>query len=230
MLNIQNLSIQFEQIQVLKDISFTVQPNESIALMGANGTGKTSLLRAIVKLVDFTGTIQLDDLTLTHKTASIFRQKIGYVFQNPDDQLFCPTLRQDITFGLENMGLTEDEITKRVDDCLEKFNLQSLADRSAQTLSGGEKRISSLATVLVMNPDILLLDEPTIFLDAKSRKRLISALNSLSQIKIIATHDLQFARQTCTRAIILNHGTIQADGPVQDILNHHELLEKEDLE
>lgn len=198
--------------------------------MGANGTGKTTLLRAIVNLVEYTGIIQLDDLSLSPKTASIFRQKIGYVFQNPDDQLFCPTLRQDMAFGLENMGISEDEITKRVDEYLEKFNLKSFADRSSQTLSGGEKRIASLATVLVMNPDILLLDEPTIFLDAKSRKRLISALNSLSQIKIIATHDLQFAQQTCSRAIILNHKTIQADGLIHDILNNHDLLEKEDLE
>ena len=230
MLSICDLTIQFTGNPVLKNIFLDIQKGESVALMGANGTGKTSLLKSLVYLQPYTGTIQMDNLVLSRKTAAEFREKIGFIFQNPDDQLFCPTIEQDLSFGLENKSIPEKEIQNRVKETLEMFGLQSFASRSAQSLSGGEKRMASLAAVMIMRPEMLILDEPTIFLDARARKILVSALNDLTQTKIIATHDIAFAQKVCTRVVILNHGSIAADAQPDLIFADHTLMENSWLE
>ena len=226
MLTVTDLSISFPPDRTILDrISFHVDPGESIALIGANGAGKTSLLLALVGITPYQGSIQFEDIALTPKTAPKIRQKIGFVFQNPDDQLFCQTLRDDIAFGLENMGLPKDEINRRIDEWLDRFELTRFANQPSQTLSGGEKRIAALATVLAMTPSCLILDEPTSFLDARARKRLENALTQSNCARIIATHNIPFAARMCSRAILINDHKIIADGPALDLFHNADLME-----
>lgn len=225
MLKIEHLYIRYTpSVPVLQNISFSVQPGESVAIIGSNGSGKTSLLNAMTGLIPFEGNIELDDVKLSPKTYKKFRQCIGFVFQNPDDQMFCSTLYDDFAFGLQNMGLPEDEIEERVNKFLVKFCLKNKSNQCAQNLSGGEKRLAALGTVLVMKPQILLLDEPTSFLDRNARLQLESALNDLNQTKLIVTHDIHFASKMCRRVILLANHTIRADGKTCDILHNAELM------
>lgn len=219
MLKVTRLSITYPpSTLVLKDISFSIHPGESVAVIGANGSGKTSLLLALTGLLPASGCICLDDLELTSKTVKTFRQKIGFVFQNPDDQLFCSTIFDDIAFGLQNMGLSDDQIKTEVDECLSHFQLKDKAWHSARILSGGEKRLAALATVLVMKPEIIMLDEPTSFLDRNARLELEASLQSLKQTKLIVTHDIPFAARMCERVILLGKQQIIYDGPADNIL------------
>ncbi len=227
MLEIEHLSIGFQPgTLVLNDISFCLAEGESVALLGANGAGKTSLLQAIVGLMPYQGEIRLDQMCLSQKTVRDFRNRIGFVFQNPDDQLFCPTLWDDMAFGLENMGKSAEEIADIVKSWLERLGLAAFSDRSCQKLSGGEKRMAALATVLAMQPSLILLDEPTSFLDARSRKALESALCDLLTARIIATHNIRFADRMCSRAIVLNNGKIEADRDIHELLRDQALMER----
>lgn len=220
MLQIKELSITYPpDYTVLKNINLAINPEESIAIIGANGSGKTSLLLALTGLIPSHGTIVFNDLELNKKTSRQFRQKMGFVFQNPDDQLFCTTIRDDLSFGLQNMGLPPHEIETRVSKCLDDFNLTMRADNSSLTLSGGEKRMAALGTVLVMQPEILLLDEPTSFLDRNARLQLESVLQKTTQTKLIATHDIPFASRMCCRALLLGDKTILYDGPANELLH-----------
>ena len=211
---------------VLNSISLEIHDNETIALMGANGSGKTSLLLALVGILPASGEITLDGTALTKKTASFFRQHIGMVFQNPDDQLFSPSIWEDVAFGLENMAIPEAEIDTQVNALLEALGLTHLKDRTPHDLSGGEKKIAALATVLVMKPDLIMLDEPTAFLDMRARKRLEAVLNDIPQAKLITTHDVRFAARMCQRAILLNGGKIAADGDALTLFKDHELMDR----
>ncbi len=225
MLKVTSLSITYPpSTVVLKDISFSIQPGESVAVLGANGSGKTSLLLALTGLLPATGCICLDDLELTPKTIKSFRQKIGFVFQNPDDQLFCSTIFDDLAFGLQNMEMSDEQIKTEVDECLMHFQLKNKAGYSARILSGGEKRLAALATVIVMKPEIILLDEPTSFLDRNARLELETSLQSLDQTKIIVTHDIPFAAKMCKRVILLGKQHIVFDGPAKDILYDEKLM------
>ena len=227
MLTIEHLTICYSPSNpVLEDISFSAQPGESIAILGANGSGKTSLLLALTGLIPSEGTIELNDIHLSPKTLKQFRQNIGFVFQNPDDQMFCSTIYDDFAFGLQNMGLPENEIKERVDACLDKFGLMSKSEYCAQNLSGGEKRLAALGTVLVMNPKLLLLDEPTSFLDRNARIQLETALQATDQTKLIVTHDIHFAARMCQRVILLGNHKIQADGLASELLHNAQLLNR----
>ena len=227
MLTIEHLTICYSPSNpVLEDISFSAQPGESIAILGANGSGKTSLLLALTGLIPSEGTIELNDIHLSPKTLKQFRQNIGFVFQNPDDQMFCSTIYDDFAFGLQNMGLPENEIKERVDTCLDKFGLMSKSEYCAQNLSGGEKRLAALGTVLVMNPKLLLLDEPTSFLDRNARIQLETALQATDQTKLIVTHDIHFAARMCQRVILLGNHNIQADGLASELLHNAQLLNR----
>ena len=226
MLDVENLSVTYpDGTTALRDVSFQLKPGERCALIGGNGAGKTTLMMALVGLLQGQGTITAAEVPLTEKNLPRLRQRVGVVFQNPDDQLFLPTVYQNVAFGLENADLPATEIPERVDRVLDRLGILPLRDRQATRLSGGEKRMAALATVLVMEPKLLLLDEPTAFLDPKARRRLIGVLQGLSETMLVATHDLTFALETCPRSLILRQGEIFADGASDPLLYDQQTMD-----
>ncbi|MDR1218583.1 MAG: energy-coupling factor ABC transporter ATP-binding protein [Treponema sp.] len=200
-------------VPVLHDISFHIKKGESVALIGANGAGKTSLFLALAGILPLThGSIFVDGVALSKRTIKTVRRKIGFVFQNPDDQLFMSRVYDDVLFGLLNSGIAEEEAQARARDALAKLGVGHLADRSPFRLSGGEKRLCALAATLVMEPEIVFFDEPTAFLDPRSQRVASAVIQALPLTKLIATHDLAFARTLCDRALILRSGSLVADG------------------
>lgn len=232
MIVINNLSVVYpDGTKAVDDISFTLGDGESIALVGANGAGKTSMLLSLVGILPVhAGNVSVDDITLSKSTLNEMRRKIGMVFQNPDDQLFMPMIYDDIAFGPRNYGMREDDVTKRVDEALSALGITHLRDRSSLKLSGGEKRMAAIATVLVMEPSAVIFDEPTAFLDPKARRNLIGVLKDLPHSKLIATHDLTFAQEVCSRIIVVKKGKVFADGDPHAILHDARLMEDGGLE
>ena len=201
----------------VKDLSFRIPPGGRAALIGGNGAGKSSLIRSLVGVLPGGGSAVLAGIPVTKKNCTEVRKKVGVVFQNPDDQLFLPSIRDNVAFGLKNLGVGQEETERRVRNILLQFNIPDLSDRLSMRLSGGEKRLAALASVMVMEPEVLLLDEPTAFLDPKARRNLIRVLNRLPQTMLIATHDLSFAAEVCPRALVLSRGTLTADRPTEEI-------------
>jgi len=219
MLEIQDLTVAYPDGTVAVDgFSLSVPAGEHVALIGANGAGKTSLLLSLVGVLSGTGTVTADGVTLTRETVKDIRTKIGVVFQNPDDQLFLPTIYDDIAFGPRNLGLDEETVRRRVEDRLDLLHIRHLENRGALRLSGGEKRLAALATVLAMKPAVLVLDEPTAFLDPKARRNLIRILKKLPHTMLIATHDLTFAAEVCPRSVLIRRGRLFADGASESLL------------
>jgi cobalt/nickel transport system ATP-binding protein len=214
----------------LCDASFEIAAGERVAVLGANGAGKTTLLLAAVGVIPIAaGELEVCGIPVKKTTLLDVRQKAGLVFQNPDDQLFMPTVYEDIAFGLRNYGVPESDIKVRAGRVLANLNISHLENRLIGTLSGGEKRLAALAGVLVMEPSILLLDEPTSFLDPRARRNLTAILLELPQTLVIATHDLQLAEDVCGRIIVLNEGAVFADAPASDVLHYGKLLEEAGL-
>lgn len=225
-LDVTELSFAYpDGTQGLRQVSFHLEPGEKAALIGANGEGKTTLLLTLVGLLSGKGKITVDGLSLNETNLPQIRQRMGVVFQNPDDQLFLPTVYQNVAFGLENIGLSGAEVREKADKTLERLGISYLRDRQAQRLSGGEKRMAALATVLAMEPGILLLDEPTAFLDPKARRRLIQVMDTLDQTMLVATHDLTFALETCQRSLVLTGGAVFAGGLSRELLFDEALME-----
>jgi cobalt/nickel transport system ATP-binding protein len=196
-----------------------------VAIVGANGAGKSTLLMHLnASLFPSRGSIRVGDYPVTKETASHVRRSLGMVFQDSDDQLFMPTVFDDVAFGPLNLGFPRSEIQERVSKTLETVGAGHLAGRATHRLSGGEKKRVAIATVLSMAPDILVLDEPTSSLDPGARRRLIELLRTFTHTKIIATHDLDMALDLCERTIVMDLGVIAADGPSQVLLNDEELL------
>jgi cobalt/nickel transport system ATP-binding protein len=211
----------------LNGVSFRISHGESVALVGENGAGKSTILLHLTGcLWADTGTVRIGDYTLTRSNVDVARRAVGMVFQNPDDQLFMPTVFDDVAFGLLNLGVPENEIELAVMSALETVGAAHLRNRPPYKLSGGEKRAAAIATVIAMSPDILLMDEPTASLDPRSRRRLIALLKTFTHTKIIATHDLDMARDVCARTIVLHEGRVTADGPTAAIFADTALLEK----
>lgn len=226
MLETENLRVVYPDGTTGVDgLSLTVGDGEAVALIGANGAGKTTLLLSLVGVLPGTGRVTVDGVTLSPKTRAAIRRRAGLVFQNPDDQLFMPTVFEDVAFGLRDGTMTETEIAARVDACLASLGISHLRERSASRLSGGEKRMAALAAVLAMEPSLLLLDEPTAFLDPKARRALIHTLHALPHAKLIATHDLAFAAETCPRSVLLRDGRVFADGPSAELLYDEALMD-----
>lgn len=225
MLEVDHLTVTYpDGTAAVKDLSLSIPDGERVALIGANGAGKTTLLMALVGVLLGQGCVAVDGLALSRETVNQIRSKMGVVFQNPDDQLFMPTIFEDVAFGPRNTGLPKQEVEERVKRCLDSLHIAHLQDRTPLKLSGGEKRMAALATVLVMDPSVMLFDEPTAFLDPRARRTLIEALNSLPHTQLIATHDLTFAAQTCKRSVLLKDGRVFADGPSEALLYDADLM------
>jgi cobalt/nickel transport system ATP-binding protein len=218
-------------MRILKDIDFSVEHGESIGLIGANGVGKSTLLKLLVGIqLGYAGTLSIQDVVLKKENLVSIREKIGYVFQDSDSQLFMTTVYEDVSFAPRNYGLSKAEVEKRSMEALEKVHIQDLKDQPIYRLSGGQKKMVSIGTILSMRPDIILLDEPSAALDPGNRRNLIHILNELQVTKVIASHDLDFIYDTCERTILLQNGNIVADGNTKEILTNKELLEQNGLE
>jgi len=215
----------------LGGISFRVSHGESVAIIGENGSGKSTLLLHLNGyLLASKGGVRIGDCQLTSKNINVVRRSVGMVFQNPDDQLFMPTVFDDVAFGPLNMGFSKEEAEAVVKKALDTVGVGHLAKRPPYRLSQEEKRAVSIATVLSMSPDILVMDEPSSSLDPRSRRRLIEMLKTFHHTKIIATHDLDMALDLCERVIIIHRGKISADGKAKDILGDEKLLLANGLE
>lgn len=229
----KNLSFSYEEDKaILKNINFrTNSHHEAIGIIGANGVGKSTLLKILVGLnLDFTGEVNIESIPVTKKTLGLIREKIGYVFQDSDSQLFMQTVYDDVAFQPRNYGLDEATVEKRVNQALNMVGIAHMKDKKIYKMSGGEKKLASIATILSMTPNIILMDEPSIALDPKNRRNLINILNQFDHIKIIASHDLDMVLDTCSRTILMANGTIIKDGSTKDILTDKVLLEENGLE
>lgn len=217
--------------RVLHDINISVEHGKTIGLIGANGAGKSTLLKLLVGLItDYEGIIEVLGQPVEKKNLSDIRKKTGYVFQDSDSQLFMSTVYEDVAFGPRNYGYSEEIVQKKVMEALCKVHIENLKDRQIYRMSGGQKKLASIATILSMEPEIVLFDEPTIALDPKNRRNLIGILNSMPETKIIASHDLDMILDTCEETVLLSEGRIVCQGKTKDILKNKELLEKHDME
>jgi len=231
MVRFENVSFSYQQEEkVLDDISFSVGEGERVALVGANGAGKSTLMRACLGLLPVTGSITIAGLPLNKENLTEIRKRIGYVFQNPDHQMFMTTVREDMLFGPMNYGMSREEAEKKAREILEQLDMNYLYEKYNHRMSGGEKRIAAIATILAMEPQIICMDEPTAGLDPKNRRQLIHILNELPMTRILTTHDLDLVLDTCQRVILLKDGRIVADGPARRLLLDEELMLQNNLE
>ena len=217
-------------VPAVHDLRFTIHDGESVGLIGANGAGKSTLMQLLLGLLAGEGAITVDSLAVGKKNLAAIRQKIGFVLQDADNQMFMPTVLDDMVFGPCNYGLSRVEAERRADEVLARLNLSHLKNRYNHKLSGGEKRMAAIATILVMAPSVIVMDEPTTALDPVNRRAVINAVNGLSQTKLIASHDLDMILDTCARVIVLSGGTIAADGPADVLLRDKALMEGNHLE
>ncbi|MGE5159887.1 MAG: energy-coupling factor ABC transporter ATP-binding protein [Betaproteobacteria bacterium] len=215
----------------LRGVSCRFLHGESVGIVGANGAGKSTLLLHLNGLLlPQAGEVRIGELPVTPGTRAQIHRAVGYVFQDADDQLFMPTVEEDVAFGPLNMGLPADEVKARVRAALEAVDALHLATRAPYRLSGGEKRAVAIAGVLAMAPSILVLDEPTTGLDPASRRRLIALLRSFSHTRIVATHDLALVLELCSRVLVMREGRVEADGSPAAIFGDAELLARCHLE
>lgn len=225
---VKDLLFQYSQNEpVLRGLSLTIKPGERVALLGPTGTGKSTFMETLVGLKKpLSGEIWLQGILLQEKTLSQVRRQIGFCFQNPDDQLFMPTILEDITFGPLNYGLSPEIATEIAQNLLVKFGLEKYANRSVYELSGGQKRLAALAAVLALKPEVLILDEPTNGLDPLWRRNLAEIILKLPvKIILIASHDLHWVSKVTERALILQSGQIQVDTSIEKIIQDSSTLE-----
>jgi len=217
--------------EALNGVNFRITHGESVGVVGANGAGKSTLLQHMNGyLMPTSGTVTIGDLILTRRTKREIRKKVGIVFQNPDDQLFMPTVFDDVAFGPLNLGMDEASVRDRVRKALGMVNSLDLRDKPPHHLSSGQKSAVAIASVMAMAPDILAMDEPAANLDPRSRRSLISLLKTFKHSKIIASHDLDLILDVCERCIVIGGGAVVADGPSAEILSNKAFLEENNLE
>ena len=217
-------------IPVLEHLNLTIGRGEAVGLIGANGAGKSTLLKLLTGLLPHTGSVSVCGLEAEKKNLRAIRRQVGFVFQDPENQLFMPTVYDDLAFGPRNYGLTEEQAEAQVDAALARLGIPHLKRRQNYKLSGGEKRMISIAVILAMQPEIVLMDEPSITLDPANRRTLIGILNGMTETRLIASHDLDLIMETCSRVILLGDRGIRADGSAKEILTDRKLLESCRLE
>lgn len=231
MIEFRNVSFSYDrQKPVVEGLSFSIQKGESVGLIGANGAGKSTIMKLLLGLLSGDGQILVDGLELNRKNLAAIRQKIGFVLQDSDNQMFMPTVYEDMCFGPLNYGLSREETDARVDAVLKSLGIEKLKHCYNHKISGGEKRMAAIATILAMEPEAILMDEPSTALDPVNRRTVINTIRRLKQTKLIASHDLDMILDTCQRVILLSGGKIVADGPAEDILYNRELLEENRME
>jgi len=214
----------------LRGVSFNLCVGEKVALVGPNGAGKSTLMLQLNGILDGRGGIEIGGMRLSRDNLPVIRSMVGLVFQNPDDQLFSPTVFEDVAFGPLHMGLAEEEVFARVDAALEAVRMSSYRDRLSHHLSVGEKKRIAIATVLSMKPKILILDEPSAGLDPRARRTLINLLRDLPITMLISTHDMRMVQELLPRTIVMDDGRIVADGMTQEILEDENFLNEHGLE
>lgn len=215
----------------LKNLSLHIGHGEAVAIVGSNGSGKTTLLSHLNGvLLPSAGTVNIGGYPVAKEMLTQIRRTVGMVFQNPDDQLFMPTVYDDVAFGPLNLGFPPADVEVRVTAALKTVGALELKDRPPYRLSGGQKRAVAIATVLAMEPAILVMDEPTSALDPLARRQLINLLRTFNHTKIIATHDLDMVLDLCERTIVLSNGAILVDGPTMEIFRDKILLDQAGLE
>lgn len=231
MLQFQDVSYAYPGgSQVLHNLSFRIEAGEQVGLIGANGAGKSTLMKAALGLIRTEGRITVDGLEMTGANLPAIRKKLGYVLQDSDNQMFMPTVLEDMIFGPMNYGASRSEAEEKAVKTLETLGMGYLRNCHNHRISGGEKRMAAIATILAMEPGVMLMDEPSAALDPKNRRSLIRTLNTLPVTKIIASHDLDMILETCDRVILLSGGRIAADGKAAEILRDRALLEANNLE
>ncbi len=217
--------------QALYGVNLRVAPGERVALLGPNGSGKTTLVLHLNGILAAGhGTVEVAGLAVSKATVHEIRRRVGVVFQDPDDQLFMPTVRDDVAFGPANFGVRGAELERRIDTALAAVDMAEHRDRSPLHLSGGQQRRVALATVLACDPEILVLDEPSANLDPVARRELAEVLLRLDRTMLMVTHDLPYALQLCPRSVVLDDGVVVADGPTRELLADTELLRAHRLE
>lgn len=233
-IEVRNMSFSYDKEYkniVLDNVNFSIKDGESVGIIGANGVGKSTLLKLLVGLqIMYKGDILVGDYRVDKKHLKDIRKNVGYVFQDSDSQLFMSTVYEDIAFGPRNEGMTGDKLDQVVKNAATKVHVENLLDNSIYKLSGGQKKATSIATVLVSYPEVILLDEPSVALDPRNRRNLIRVINELETTKVITSHDLDFIYDTCERTIVLFDGHIVYDGDTKKILRDKDLLEQYNME
>jgi len=228
-ISIKNLEYTYpDGTKALKGVNLNIYEGESVGLIGPNGAGKSTLTLHLNGILRGNGKVEIMGLDIREESLNIIRKKVGLVFQNPEDQLFMPTVFDDVAFGPINIGFDKEKIKVLVKEALEKVDMADSTDRISHHLSFGEKKRVAIATVLSMQPEILVLDEPTSELDPRAKRDLLSLINDLNITKIISGHDLDFIKNTCSRIIFLKEGKLIKDTQVE-ILDDKEFLESNGL-
>ena len=231
MIELQHVSFAYETSKpVIRDLSFRIEDGESVGLIGANGAGKSTLMKLLLGLISGEGKITVDGLEMNKANLAAIRRKTSFVLQNSDNQMFMPTVCEDMMFAPLNYGMRREEAEQKADTVLAQLGLTELKHRHNHKLSGGEKRMAAIATILAMEPETILMDEPTSALDPYNRRLVINTIRSLPQTKLITSHDLDMIMDTCDRVILLSEGVVAADGKAEDILRDRELLEANRME
>jgi len=230
-IEVQRLSFSYpDGHPALQDVSLKIAPGEKVALVGPNGAGKSTLLLHLNGILHGEGKVVVCGYPIAKNTLGRIRAAVGLVFQDPDDQLFCPTVFEDVAYGPMYLGLPEKEIRERVQKALQAVGMSGKEARVSHHLSNGEKKRVAIATVLAMDPEILVLDEPTAGLDPRSRRGLIRLLATLPQTMLVSTHDIRLVAELFLRMIILDDGAVVADGTTTELLTDRALLEAHGLE
>ena len=231
MIEFQHVSFAYEKNRpVLTDLSFRIERGEAVGLIGANGAGKSTVMKLLLGLLEGEGRILVDGMELGRGSLGEVRRKLGFVLQNSDNQMFMPTVYEDMIFAPLNYMLSREEAEARVDAVLAELGLEELKHRYNHKISGGEKRMAAIATILAMEPEAILMDEPTSALDPYNRRVVINTIRRLRQTKLITSHDLDMILDTCSRVILLSNGRIAADGPAAELLRDRTLLEANRME
>lgn len=231
MIEFQHVSFSYEKGHpVLQDLSFQIAGGEAVGLIGANGAGKSTIMKLLLGLLQGEGRILVNDVEVRKETLGEIRKVLGFVLQNSDNQMFMPTVYEDMMFAPLNYGLSREEAEAKVDAVLAQLQLEDLKYRYNHRISGGEKRMAAIATILAMEPEAILMDEPTSALDPYNRRIVINTIRELKLTKVITSHDLDMILDTCDRVILLSNGRIAADGSASMILRDRELLEKNRME